>query len=881
MSENNNDLDEVFEEEMDDAEVITVPIDDTLSNSGEAADAKAVGDALALKADKTELQTAITVNGQAADAQGAIIVNSDEIKIDDDDATTVKAKLNAIDGKTGADIPVDNTQGAQTIKQALQSGATRTADQIEMSASDTTTVKQAIESVAGDLSDLAEDVAELDEKTAADIPYQTGSQETIKQHVDALDVGLVKTVYGEGPDENGDISPKYVPLADNLYVEDAQQIDASFLQRTTAGVGHVSTGNAWVQKLKGNSVHNGYVAESIQKTVTPMPRTAPAAITASIDNATFEAAAETAGTYEFNYTTSWDVSPTTYGITVSNAPINGDKITVVWDGEADPVMTVSAAERTAPPAITAVVDRDTWVAYKPDGTNLLPSGTYNFTYSTEWKLNNTAVDLADYGITVTNTPIAGDVITVVFVREVRGTITVALPHAEAANDKRALVATGWNLYDHTNGYARCVKYSNVYGYAISGTYTSLEYAETPTGTTTEITPNEDGLFDVPGDGYILVTGGNGTDTAIWCTWSDADENFPGGGSWEAYSESKIEIGGIMRAALPYGLCKIGSGSSAVYDEIDFVHKQIISRISRVAYSEEARATAAASGRAYSFDENYIYQERATESVSSFTLDDEYQVHEYGLEFFAGSEIEVGTQILYGQNLKDKLKRDVVTISEQTLTNGQKAQVRENIGAAGAAETTQNIEKLSDAVCYVVDKNKSAEEATIPVGSIVRLKNSTIAGRADGIYTVKTAIPVNTVLDNTYFNENSPIDGGLAGYFNGKLTTTESSITLETQSNYSLITAGVQNKVMKYGNVVQVSMILQCDTPYGNSPGVLILKNIPKTAASGYSFWTFLPAWFNRSDAESIRISLGDNGCLYARGGTAGKAYDINIAYITS
>ena len=63
MSENNNDLNEMIEEEVDESTVITVPIDDTLSNSGEAADAKAVGDALALKADKSELQTAIQVNG--------------------------------------------------------------------------------------------------------------------------------------------------------------------------------------------------------------------------------------------------------------------------------------------------------------------------------------------------------------------------------------------------------------------------------------------------------------------------------------------------------------------------------------------------------------------------------------------------------------------------------------------------------------------------------------------------------------------------------------------------------------------------------------------------------------------------------------------------
>ena len=46
MSEIN--LNEEVEEVVDDATVMTAPIDDTLSISGEAADAKAVGDALAL-----------------------------------------------------------------------------------------------------------------------------------------------------------------------------------------------------------------------------------------------------------------------------------------------------------------------------------------------------------------------------------------------------------------------------------------------------------------------------------------------------------------------------------------------------------------------------------------------------------------------------------------------------------------------------------------------------------------------------------------------------------------------------------------------------------------------------------------------------------------
>ena len=174
-----DDLNEVIEEVIDDASVITVPIDDTLSNSGEAADAKAVGDALALKADKSEIQTSITVNGQSADAQGSIIVTAADTQISDTDQTTVKAAIEAVDGKTAEDIPVSSSS-SQTIKQALDTGATRTADQIPMSGTDSTTVKTHIDSLTGDVSDLDDAVSTLASKTAADILYNTGSQETIK-----------------------------------------------------------------------------------------------------------------------------------------------------------------------------------------------------------------------------------------------------------------------------------------------------------------------------------------------------------------------------------------------------------------------------------------------------------------------------------------------------------------------------------------------------------------------------------------------------------------------------------------------------------------------------------------------------------------------------
>ena len=103
---------------VEDASVITTPIDDTLTISGDAADAKAVGDALALKADLSQV-TGITVNGQQADAQGAILIDGDEIPVSGNDATPMADKFAELDGKTGADIPIDAEEGADRIADVI------------------------------------------------------------------------------------------------------------------------------------------------------------------------------------------------------------------------------------------------------------------------------------------------------------------------------------------------------------------------------------------------------------------------------------------------------------------------------------------------------------------------------------------------------------------------------------------------------------------------------------------------------------------------------------------------------------------------------------------------------------------------------------------
>lgn len=406
-------------------------------------------------------------------------------------------------------------------------------------------------------------------------------------NMDTIDTEMHRpplTVNNTEPDpDTRNIPIEVVPLADDLTSDRAQIITGQFIQRTSGGDASIADGPAWLSDIKGNQVKTGYVAESIQMTVT------------NIDTE-------------------------------------------------DP--------------ISATLDRDTFVEA------MTASGTLTLIYSTEW-----SADPADYGITVTGTPVAGDQIQVVYVMENRGTITTATP--------TGFTSTGWNLYNHAAGYAQVINYSEEYGFMIAGTYTALKFASTLSGEQTTITP-VDGYFTVPSDGYVFVTGGNSTDTAIWMTWSDWIEEA-NDGVFAAYTSSSIDLSGVM-VDFPDGLMRIGN----VYDEINLNVGKAYSRIRKIEYNAENLEEVIALGVPYDTDTSYIYAVRTEPITYTINLDGEFNVSDHGEEIFAGTSVAMDVSVLYGNSLKNKLERDVVTISGQELTSAQQAQVRTNIGAASAA-----------------------------------------------------------------------------------------------------------------------------------------------------------------------------------------------------
>ena len=306
--------------------------------------------------------------------------------------------------------------------------------------------------------------------------------------------------------------------------------------------------------------------------------------------------------------------------------------------------------------ISATIDEDVYES------KMSQDGTTTFTYTSAWNANP-----ATYGITVTGTPVSGDFIQVVYAKEVPGTIEQSYP--------KKFISTGWNLYDHSTQKAHLIRYSSQYAFRISGAYTSLQFRDSATGAVTPISPTS-GAFDIPSgsnEGYLEVDGGNNTNTAVWMAWGDWSSAYPG--TFETYTESVIDMTAYMAQKFPNGLLAAGT----VMDEINLNAGYAFKRIDKVDNDSAGvnLEAAKASGRQYDYDENWVYVEREYEDVldltytvdeEPYTLDGKYTANDHGLEMFTNTTVAVITQNLYGQNLKNKLERDVVTKSEDLIDN---------------------------------------------------------------------------------------------------------------------------------------------------------------------------------------------------------------------
>ena len=115
MSENTPTPEELVEEidmTVDDATVIPVPVDPTLSNEGEAADAKATGDAI------TAVFTGAKVNNKAFVSKEVTLYATDIAMSNAAGAQTIAEALGSIGDKDASDIMYDS-DNLVTVADAL------------------------------------------------------------------------------------------------------------------------------------------------------------------------------------------------------------------------------------------------------------------------------------------------------------------------------------------------------------------------------------------------------------------------------------------------------------------------------------------------------------------------------------------------------------------------------------------------------------------------------------------------------------------------------------------------------------------------------------------------------------------------------------------
>ena len=506
------------------------------------------------------------------------------------------------------------------------------------------------------------------------------------------------------PDADGNVNIVNVPTASNLTSPDAQTSYGTFIYRTSGGSASLTSGDAQLMYIDGNMEIIGRISENFDITATNE-------LVVSYDAEQWRTTIDTSGTYYFRYTRptssiateSWsttgiwtsdgigEVILSTYGLTVQNI--------------VNPSISISASG-----SLTATVVPSTF------NTQISTSDIYNFVYSTEensWQYNNENISLDTYGIAVTGTPDEGNtitvnfvvgtpdsVVTVVYTAAERGTIYVPQPTGFSATgfnqfDKDTMVidnatfasgtiASGANTVAYCrakggvdNGYVAYSEGEYIVGIGWCAALPEIGSAVVTTGASVAAS-----LASIPfnNDGYVVVEVTDTSDLCIHPKWSGAADT-----DYAEYVEPSVitfplvDVEDVDLPLKTYGIPRIG----AVPDTLDLDAGIYIQRIGRLANTPANMSTVIGYGTDYDYDDNYIYYVLPQSVTYRVNISPNYIVNDWGTEEFLDTEIAVNAQTLYSQNLRDKLRTDVLTISTQipALTDSQLSTIAHNIGLA--------------------------------------------------------------------------------------------------------------------------------------------------------------------------------------------------------
>lgn len=522
---------------------------------------------------------------------------------------------------------------------------------------------------------------------------------------------FIRSVNSGLPDENGNVEITNVATADNLTSPDEQSSYSHYFYRTSGGKASLSSGEAELVYVDGNMQINGRVAENFNITTEND-------IVITYSAATWRTQITTSGNYYFYY-----VKPTSSVATTSSWTDSGS-----WNHASSTGIDISEyglyASNIINPSVTITVNatglQSASVVPNTFITKVTDPETYVFIYSEDtgsgaggWLLGEDVVDLEEYGITtIDGTPVAEDSIVITYIA---GTPNSTIIIVYTAPDQGTIlvpkptkfVSTGFNQFDKdtmfiadasisgpsiisspgtyigyckavgnvNNGYVAYSSSSAIKNIAYSSIMPSIGNTVTSSGAT--VTGNVSSIT-FENNGYVVVAVSNLNDLCIHPKWSGAEDTTYA--SYITPSEIALPTVAANGSGLPlgdYGIPAIG----AIADRLDLDKKQYIQRIGRLSNTTSNMNYVIGLNVTYEYDDSniyYILPEELTYGLSS-ELNSKYIVNDYGTEEFVGTNIELGAQNLYGQNLRDKLRTDVLTLSEQALSSSQKVNVWDNVG----------------------------------------------------------------------------------------------------------------------------------------------------------------------------------------------------------
>lgn len=549
---------------------------------------------------------------------------------------------------------------------------------------------------------------------------------------------FVATVNGQHP-EDGEVTITNVASADNLNSLDSIIDNSAYIARTSAGVQSISSGDAYLAYVDGNMIYEGREEEAVSFSGT---NGITGTVNLSFWKTQISDDGEyrfqyTPGTLSgVNVTNDQAAGQWSY----NSSPVNLDSYGITLQNVTPKVLSISTNNTSATVSITSqtflgqfsVSGDYIFTAYVEESSE--EGGAVIKT--TKWYYNNDEIQsgLETYGITATgdfnnndtitvnyNSGTPSSTITILYQKGARGTIHIPKP--------TSFVATGFNQFNPNNasqiiqnatitngvivqgtGYVCFVKamLGSVWGYiaysegehlipdGIGWCSTIPEIDTELDQTLQEFDERSSRLASITfsEQGYIAVAVDNYSDLCIHTRWDNEDDEV-----YEEYTAPSIinfpTIGNVNgeEKTLPlsdYGMPAIGN----VRDRLDLDGSTYIQKIGYLPNTPANMNTVINYGTTYDYDDENIYfvlkeknevqQGEPYITYYNLTFDKDqpslYSVNDFGTEEFIGTEYPVIAENIYGENLRNKLKTDVLMISQQNppLTNSQINSVRKNL-----------------------------------------------------------------------------------------------------------------------------------------------------------------------------------------------------------